>query len=229
MDDKPNPLSFVLPGLLSALALIQAVAYGATWARWMEQFAYAAGCILGGWTVIEVARYLGYHFSDLLKGLWDARYRLSLNYLAEMMTRMDKSALSVLRLFGAPTWWVRESPNGGGPDYLLFGTDGMVCRLEFVRYVIERSSQTHLYPQRMFGDQSYRFDPYREVTDRQQYMAFERWLYMTNKAEWHSANQSARFTHGWTPAKLREVLDLDAFTFTDEQANNGNSVVLREL
>ncbi len=216
MDNRRSSLSYILPAILCFALLFPTGAYGRGWPHWQEQFAWACGCLFALWALVNFWLYVldGITWQKFLDDAVSPATHAE--RMAERLKALDPRALKYLMQTNGGAWSIRPAVEGSesGPDYLLYGTR---CHMAFVKHILDNSTDDFLWPQRNLMDQTYEWDPiYREITDREQYRELETWLIQMNWCAWHGGNRSARFINGWTPRRIAERLDLDAFEFSEK-------------
>lgn len=212
-DTQMKSISWFLPFVIGCFVVLVTSQHQAGMVLWLSSGLYITGSALVVWGAVNLFIYLSEHFSDVWRMFFNARYKASINGLAETMTGLSNEALGVLRMFGAPTWMIRpEHPTDNGPDFVLYGTR---CRMEFIKHVLDHSDQS-LYPQSMFHDKMFKWDPFGQVEDRQQHRDLEAWLYSMSMIQWRSGNQRAYFINGWTPEKIMEYMGIADWQIDDD-------------
>lgn len=125
--------------------------------------------------------------------------------LAEHMKAMHPEAVKVLNRFGVRTTWDVVF-NHGERDWVLQGTN---CHFGFIEYVLNRSSSTALYPKRLIGEGSKKWDPDGLILDRDQYDQFETWLFsrlMVTRS--HGDYKPAEFLPPWNPFHIKQMMGM---------------------
>lgn len=136
-----------------------------------------------------------------------ARYTSSVVLMAEAMRGLHPENVRLLNRFTARAVWdVRVNMETRERDVMLRGTN---IHLGFVEYVLNQSRDGKLYPRNSFSEGSFEWDPYHQVSDRQQHKEFETWLAsQLIVAREFGDNAPAVFLPPWTPEVVKEALGI---------------------
>lgn len=128
--------------------------------------------------------------------------------LSENMRSMHPEAVKVLERFGVRTsWQVRVDANHGTRTWILENTEPNV-HFGFIEHVLTNSGSA-LYPKSRFSEGSKKWDPDGVVLDRDQYDAFELWMFgrlMVTRS--HGEYKPAEFIPPYTPAVIMELMGM---------------------
>src|SRR3990172_13368915 len=124
--------------------------------------------------------------------------------IAEALRGLHPEAVRVLNKFGVRTQWqVKIDANNNGRDWILLGTN---VHFGFVEFVLNHSSDTSLYPKRMFSEGSSQYDPDGLTSDYEQYDELMGWMQSRLMVTSPFGNQAAQFLPPWSPDLVLEVM-----------------------
>lgn len=195
-------------------------------AKWRDVGAFMVALALLGGAIAATNwwRLVSDHNEELHRRRREADSITPVAIISENMKRMHPEAVRVLERFGVRTsWQVRVDANKGTRTWILENTDPNV-HFGFIEFVLSRSGRS-LYPKNRFSEGSKKWDPDGVVYDRDQYDAFELWLFarlMVTRS--HGEFKPAEFIPPWTPQSIMEMMGL-----TGEQALYEPADVVKEL
>lgn len=193
-------------------AVFAAVFFGGSW--W---------CMNAGWTIpaavlglvmfvlaVTAIFEFGTHYSDEFSVIYErrmrAKYSNSVVFIAEALKGLhSESAKILMRFVPRATWDVKIDMDKRDRTVILHGTN---VQLGFAKFVLERSKDGRLFSKNNFSDGACEWDPYRQVTDREQYKELEDWLAMWLVVARPFNNVAAEFLPPWTPRLVMEVMGI---------------------